>query len=166
MENPWGSLGDALGTPGALLGDPWGSLGIPWGSLGTPRGQLRNPGDPAEPFGDTLAPFGIHLGIPLGSSGTSWDLLVTPWRSLGDHLEVFLVTLDASWTFFGANLELQGTPRSSQSGSGRPLGGLLGSFWKLRKRIRSDSLQHAKTFKFTVRYCKIRGSKRLNSLKI
>ena len=153
---PWEPFGDPLGIPWEPLGDPWGTpWGRPWGPLGDPLGTL------GDPLGTSWGPIGDSLGITWRPSGTSWDLLVTPWRSLGDHLEVLLVTSDASWTFFGANLELQGTPRGSQRGSRRPLGVLLGSFWRLRKRLRSDLLHYAKTFKFTVMYCKIRSQGRL-----
>ena len=63
-------------------------------------------------------------------------------------------------------MELRGTLISSQSGPGRPLGVLFGSLLRLRKRLRSDSLQCAKTFKFIVRYCKIQGPGRLESVQI
>ena len=138
IGEPWGPLGDLLGTSWGSLGTSWGSLGTPWGPLGTPWGPSR----------------------------TSWGALGTPWRSHGNHLPVLLEALCASWTFFGTNLAPQGTPRGSQQGSGRPLAGLLGAFWRPRKRLRSDSLQYAKTFRFTVRYCKNRGSERLKSFKI
>ena len=62
-------------------------------------------------------------------------------------------------------MDFQGALIGSQRGPGRPLGGLLGAFWRLRKRLRSDSLQYAKTFKFAVRYCKIRGPEGLNPFK-
>ena len=118
------------------------SLGDHWGFLGDPLGTIWRP------------------------SGTSWGPLGTPWRSLGDHLPVLLDTLGASWGFFGGNLDLQGALMGSQRGSRRPVGGLVRAFWKLRKCLRSNSLQYAKTMKFTVRYCKNRGLGRLKPLKI
>ena len=149
LGSPWGPLGDLRGTH-------WGTLGTPWGSLGDLLGIL----------GDLLGTLGDPLGTTWGPSRTSWGALGTPWRSHGNHLPVLLEALCASWTFFGTNLAPQGTPRGSQQGSGRPLAGLLGAFWRLRKRLRSDSLQYAQTFKFSVRYCKNRGSERLKSFKI
>ena len=119
------------------------------GILGNPRGFLR------DPLGTTWRPQGM-----------SWGPLRTPWRSLGDHLPGFLVTLGASWGSFGGILDLQGAQIAPPRGSRRPLGGLLGSFWRLRKCLSSNSLQYAKTYKFTVMYCKIRGPETLKSFQI
>ena len=96
----------------------------------------------------------------------SWDFLGTPWRALWDHLEVLLDTLGVFWGFFRGNLELQGASLRFQRVPGRALGGILGALWRLRKGLRSNSLQYAKTFKLNVRYCKNQGPKRVNSLKI
>ena len=106
------------------------------------------------------------MGTTWRPSGTFWGPLGTPWRSLGDHLPVLLDALGASWGFFGGNLDLQGALMGSQRGSRRPVGGLVLAFWKLRKCLRSNWLQYAKTLKFTVRYCKNRGLGRLKPLKI
>ena len=133
LGTPWGPLGDPLGIPWGSLGDPWGPLGDPWGILGDP------------------------LGKAWGPSGMSWDLLGTPWRALWDHLEVLLDTLGVSWGFFRGNLELQGASLRFQRVPRRALGGILGALWRLRKGLRSNSLQYAKTFKFIVKYCKNRG---------
>ena len=130
------------GTPWGSPGDHLGALGDPWGFLG-------------DPFGKTWGP-----------SGTSWDPLGTPWRALWDHLEVLLDTLGVSWGFFRGNLELQGAPSGFQRGSRRALGGILGALWRLRNGLQSNSLQYAKTFKSTVRYCKNRGLGTLKALKI
>ena len=119
-----------------------GTLSDPWGILGDP------------------------LGKAWGPSGMSWDLLGTPWRALWDHLEVLLDTLGVSWGFFRGNLELQGASLRFQRVPRRALGGILGALWRLRKGLRSNSLQYAKTFKFTVRYCKIRGPERQKSFQI
>ena len=140
-----GPIGDPWGTPWGPLGISWGPLGDPWGPLGIPRGSL---GDHLETLGDVLGYLGHALAIPWG------------------HSPVLLDASGASWGFFGGNLELQGALVGSQRGSRRPVGGLLGAFWKLRKCLRSNSLQYAKTFKFTVRYCKNRCPGRLKSLKI
>ena len=112
LADSWGPLGP-LGDP---LGTLWGALGKPVGNLGNPRGFL------GDPLGTTWRPQEM-----------SWGPLGTPWRSLGDHLPGFLVTLGASWGSFGGILDLQGAPIASPRGSRRPLGGLLGSFWRLRK---------------------------------
>ena len=112
LADSWGPLGP-LGDP---LGTLWGALGKPLGTLGNPRGFL------GDPLGTTWRPQEM-----------SWGPLGTPWRSLGDHLPGFLVTLGASWGSFGGILDLQGAPIASPRGSRRPLGGLLGSFWRLRK---------------------------------
>ena len=141
MGTLWEPLGDPWGTPWGSLGDLLGTLSDPWGILGDP------------------------LGKAWGPSGMSWDLLGTPWRALWDHLEVLLDTLGVSWGFFRGNLELQGASLRFQRVPRRALGGILGALWRLRKGLRSNSLQYAKTFKFTVRYCKNRGPKRVNSLK-
>ena len=136
------ALGDPLRTP---WGPPWGPLGDPWGSLGDPLGTLGDPwGFLGDPLGITWRPLGMF-----------WDPLGTPWRSLGDHLAVLLDALGASWGFFGGNLDLQGALVGSQRGSRRPVGGLVLAFWKLRKCLRSNWLQYAKTLKLTIRYCKI-----------
>ena len=127
-----------MGTLEDPLGIPWGPLGDPWGPLGIPRGSL---GDHLETLGDVLA---------------------IPWG----HSPILLDASGASWGFFGGNLELQGALVGSQRGSRRPVGGLLGAFWRFRKCLRSNSLQNAKTFNFIVRYCKNRCPGRLKSLKI
>ena len=142
MGNPWEPLGDPWRTPWGSLGDLLRTLGDPWGLLGDPLAKARGP------------------------SGTSWDPLGTPWRALWDHLEVLLDTLGVSWGFFRGNFELQGASLGFQRGPRRALGCILGALWRLQKGLRSNSLQYAKTFKFIVRYCKIRGPKRVNSLKI
>ena len=147
------ALGNPLGSPwrplGDLRGTHWGTLGTPWGPLGDPLGTSWG-----------------SLGTTWGPSGMSWDALGTPWRSHEDHLPGLLDALGASWGFCGGNFELQRALIGSQRGSRRPVGGVLGAFWKLRKRLRSNSLQYAKTLKFIVRYCKKRGPGRLTLFKI
>ena len=149
LGTPWGPLGDPLGTPWGPLGD---LLGTPW----APRGLLGNP----------LGTFGNPLGIPWGSSWTSWGSLESPRQPFGDHFGVLLDTLGTSSRLFGVNLELQRPLIGPQRSPGRVFGGILGAFWRLRKRSRSDLLKYAKTFKFTIRYCKNRGLGRLKPLKI
>ena len=160
LEDPLGIfcglLGDHLGTPWGPLGDP---LETSWGLLGPLPGLL---GDPWEPFGDLWE----SLGYPLGIFGDVLGFLAEPFATFWGSLQTSFGHFRCILGIFGDNLELQRPLIGSQRGPGRPLGGILGAFWMLRKRLRSDSLQNAKTFKFTVRYCKIRGSKRLNSLKI
>ena len=124
------------------------------------------PGFLPPPLWELLGPLGDPLGKAWGPSGTSWDPLGTPWRALWDHLEVLLDTLGVSWGFFRGNLELQGTSLRFQRVPRRALGGILGALWRLRKGLRSNSLQYAKTIQFTARYCKNRGPKRVDSLKI
>ena len=146
---PWEPLGDPLGSPGGSLGDPWGSLGDPVGTSWGPLGTL-----------------GDSSGTPWGPLGDLRGRPAAPWRSLGDHLPDLLDALGASWGFCGGNFELQRALIGSQRGSRRPVGGVLGAFWKLRKRLRSNSPQYAKTFKFTVRYCKNQCPGKLKSWKI
>ena len=148
MWTPWGPLGDPLGTPWRPLGDFLGPSRDSLGTLGNPLGTFGNPS-----------------GIPWGSSGTSWGSLESPRQPFGDHFGVLLDTLGTSERLFGDNLELQRPLRGPQSGPGRLFGGILGAFWRLRKRLRSDLLQHAKTFKFIVMYCKNRGRRRLKTSK-
>ena len=137
-RDPLGISCGPLGTPGT----PCGRLGDPWESPGDPVGISRGPlGDHLETFGEVLGSFGDALAIPWG-----------PLRSFFGH---FRYLLDILWSQLGA-------PRDSQR---LPKGVLLGSFWKLRKRLRSDLLQYAKTFKCTVKYCKNRGWRRLKTLK-
>ena len=137
-----------------------------WDPLGTPWDPLEIPCDPWDSLGHRWAFLRDPSGSTWKPSGTSWDPLGTPWRALWDHLEVLLDTLGFSGGFFRGNLELQGAPLGFQRGPRRALGGISGVLWRLRKGLRSNSLQCAKTFKFTVRYCKNRGPKRVNSLKI
>ena len=138
------------------LGDP---LGIPWDSFEIPC-------DPWDSLGRRWAFLRDASWSSSKPSGTSWDPLGRPWRALWDHLEVLLDTLGVSWGLFRGNLELQGVPSGFKRGSSRALGGILGALWRLRNGLPSNSLQYAKAFKFTVRYCKNRGPKRVKSLKI
>ena len=142
---------------------PWGALGTPWRPLGDFLGPSR---DSLGTLGNPLGTFGNPLGIPWGSSGTSWGSLESPRQPFGDHFGVLLDTLGTSSRLFGVNLELQRPLIGPQRSPGRVFGGILGAFWRLRKRSRSDLLQYAKTFKFTVRYCKNRGLERLKPLQI
>ena len=113
--------------------------------------------------------------------GTLRDCLGTPWgplgevrRRLGHALAIPWRPLTSSFGRFGCLLGIlcgatwtsKGALMGSQRGSRRPVGGLVRAFWKFRKYLRSNSLQYAKTFKFTVMYCKNRGPGRLKPLKI
>ena len=164
---PYVTPGDPLGIFCGLLGDPlgtpWGPLGTPWRPLGDFLGPSR---DSLGTLGNPLGTFGNPLGIPWGSSGTSWGSLESPRQPFGDHFGVLLDTLGTSSRLFGVNLELQRPLIGLQRSPGRVFGGILGAFWRLRKRSRSDLLQYAKTFKFIIRYCKNRCPGRLKSLKI
>ena len=91
-------------------------------------------------------------------------------RFLGETLATFWESLGSSFGHFGC---LSGTfggrlgaPKASQRPPKGPPGDHLGASCTLRKRSRSDSLQYAKTFKFTVRYCKNRGLGITKPLKI
>ena len=162
---------ERLGRSKQLIGAPveatWAALVGRRGRSGakSPRQSARNSLGAPNPPG-VIQLLIDPLGKAWGPSGMSWDLLGTPWRALWDHLEVLLDTLGVSWGFFRGNLELQGASLRFQRVPRRALGGILGALWRLRKGLRSNSLQYAKTFKFTVRYCKNRGPKRVNSLKI
>ena len=145
-----------MGTPWGPLGDP---LGTTWGPLGN---SLGPPGTPWESFGDLWESLGYPLGIFVDVLGFVGEPSATFW----DHFGVLLDTLGTSSRLFAVNLELQRTLIGPQRSPGRVFGGILGAFWRLRKRSRSDLLQYAKTFKFTVRYCKNRGLGRPKPLKI
>ena len=152
MWTPWGPLGDPLGIP-------WDPLETSWGLLGPLPGLL---GDPWEPFGDLWE----SPGYPLGIFGDVLGFLAEPFATFWGSLQTSFGHFRCILGIFGDNLELQRPLIGSQRGPGRPLGGILRAFWRHRKRLRSDSLQYAKTFKFTVRYCKNRGLGRLKPLKI
>ena len=147
--DPWETLGDPLGTPWGPLWTSWGPLGDPLGPLGDLLGTL---GDHLGTFGDVLGRLGHALAIPCG-----------PLTSAFGYFRCLLGIL---WGQLGAPRGSHRLPKGVQEASWRSLGSLLRAFLMLRKSLRSNSLQYAKTFKFTVRYCKNRGPWRPNSLKI
>ena len=159
--------GKPFGLPHVTLGDPSGILWGPEDPLGTSWGRLRDPwGTPWGSLGDPWGLFGAleePLGYPLGLFGYVL-------RFLGETLATFWESLGSSFGHFGC---LPGTfggrlgaPKASQRPPKGPPGDHLGASCTLRKRSRSDSLQYAKTFKFTVRYCKNQGPGILKPLKI
>ena len=118
---------------------------------------LSRPVALGDPLGTPWGLLGDPLGIPWGFLGTLGDSSGTPWGPLGDLRGRFGVP----WARLGDPL---GT--TYQFFWRRPVGGLVLAFWKLRKCLRSNWLQYAKTLKFTARYCKNRGLGRLKPLKI
>ena len=157
---PYLSPGDPLGTPwgplGDLLGTPWDPLETPWGPLGQ---SLGIPGDPWGLFGALEEPLGYPLGLFGYVLRFLGETLATFWESLGSSFGHFGCLSGT----FGGRL---GAPKASQRPPKGPPGDHLGASCTLRKHSRSDSLQYAKTFKFTVRYCKIQGPWRLESVQI
>ena len=144
----FGGFGDSLGGSWGLVGPLGRHLSALWALMGTSWGPL---GDPWGPLGDLRG----HLGAP-------WTRFGDPLWPLTSAFGYFRCLLGILWGQLGAPRDSHRFPKGVQEASW----GLLGSFWRLWKCLPSNSMQYAKTFKFTVMYCKIRCTGRLNSLKI